>query len=558
MSEVKIPYVNRSAAQIKEYVLTRIFGSRDVNGNFVAGEGLVPEMTDHSDNNLLVRIINIWAGIAEMLGFYIDVAAKETFLQTCRRYRSAALIARFYDYRIKCRTAASVGMTFYLNAAHSADITIPMLTQVKNEDSISFLTTEDLVIAAGQTRGTVIARNAVSMPYEILVTSTGLANQEYQIPATAMYNSASLRVNGIIYTSVDTFAFSKSTDTHFIETVDESGTPVVRFGDGVLGFIPVASALIELSYQATDGSVGNIASAQINTIASTLTLPTGIVLTCTNLLSAAGGTEIETLKQLKRRIPMSNRTKMRAVTQQDFIDIAQTYPSVARAGVTTQCGAAIQLYIVPLGGGIASELLLNDVAAYFDDKKVFGRLLQVQPTGEVTVKLVLQIKARADYSQVSVFDAVKARLVSFGSYENQAISGRVELSDIFEIIENTEGVVASKIITMTTQPFARPVGVWQTLDWTPITLVGSNQTVQWRMEFVTIHTFQLFRNNVYVGTHTVGAQVTKTEIQFTVNDDYDIGTRFTFVTYAYYGTIQLSEPSLPVIQLGDISIGAYS
>jgi len=557
MADIKIPYVNRSYAQIKEYILTRIFGSRDVNGNFVAGQGLVPEMTDHTENNLMVRITSIWAGIAEMLGYYIDSSAREAFLQTCRRYRSAVLIARFYDYRIKCRTAASVGITFYLNQAHTSNITIPANTQVRTEDNISFFTTTDLVIPVGQTRGTVSARNSYATSFQQLAVSNGQANQEYEIPSSAAYNGTSIRIGGVSYFSKDTLAFSNNTDRHFIETVNESGNPVVRFGDGYNGIIPGNGSVIEVSYQVTNGASGNVSTGQINTIVSSLTLPMGISLTCNNLLGGAGGAEIQSLTELKRRIPLSNRTKMRAVIAQDYIDIAETYPSVDKAGVETECGAAIKLYIVPVGGGVASSQLLTDVALFFEDKKILGRQLIVLPSGEVRTKWSIRIKVRADFSESTVFDAVKANMVNFLSYQNQSIGGRVELSDMYELIENTEGVIASKIDIMTTIPFARPNGVWQTLDWSVNTLPTSNTTTRWGVKFVTTSTYQLFREDVYVGTHSVGSIVTRSEVQFTINANYAVGDNFTFVTYPYFGTIQLNEPSVPVVVANDITLSAY-
>lgn len=557
MADIKIPYINRSHAQIKEYILTQVFGARDNNGNFVAGQGLVPEMTDHTENNLMVRIMSVWAGIAEMLGYYIDSSAKEAFLQTCRRYRSAVLIAKFYDYRIKCRTSASVGITFYLSLPHATDVTIPANTEVTTEDGIKFFTTADLVIPAGSTRGTVMARNAVSVAFQQLAISTGQPNQEYEIPTASAYNGTAIRIGGISYFSKDTLAFSLNTDRHFIETVNEQGNPVVRFGDGFFGIIPGVGASIEVSYRVTDGASGNVASGQLNTINTPLSLPVGVTVTCSNLLGASGGSEIQSLTELKRRIPLSNRTKLRAVTKQDYIDLAETYPSVAKAGVETECGAAIKLYIVPMGGGVASIQLQNEVSVFFEDKKILGRMLNVLPSGEVKTKWGIKIKTRADYSELAVFDAVKARMVDFLSYQNQSIGGRVELSDMYELIEGTEGVIASKIEVMTTIPFARPVGAWQTLDWSISTLPTSINTVKWKITFVAVDTYQLFKNSVYVGSYTVGSLVARTEIQFTINVNYVVGDSFTFVSYPYYGTIQLDEPSVPVVAVGDIALSAY-
>jgi len=557
MANVNIPYVNRSYQQIKEFILTRLFGVRDDNGQFVPGAGLVPEVTDHTENSLLVRIISVWAGLIEMLNYYIDNASTETFLATCRRYRSGVLIARFYDYRIKCRTAATVNITFYLSAAHTSTVTIPANTIVLTADGINFYTTQDLVIAIGDTRGTVGARQASNIGFTTLGTSNGKANQVFELATTTAFNSVSIRIGGVSYASKDTFAFSTPTDKHFVETVNESGVPIVKFGDGYFGIIPASGATIEVSYKTTFGVFGNVAPYLINTIVSSLTLPSGITATCSNLNAASGGGEIESLAELKRRVPLSNRTRMAAVPKQDYIDLTETYPSVQKAGVEYSCGADIKLYIVPTGGGIASTELLADVTTYMDDKKIMGRRLSVLPTGQVRIKLGIRLRIRPDYNQTAVYAAVKAKLTTFGSYLNQQIGGAIELNDVIAEIESTEGVIVSKVDTMTTIPFARPLGDWQTLDWTVATGVNSSETVQWKISFTAVDRFQLLRNGSYIGTYDVGDTVTRNEMVFTINDEYTIGDEWVFTTYPYFGSVILSEMSLPVILEGDIALSGY-
>jgi hypothetical protein len=558
MADVKIPYTNRSYQQIKEYVLTRLFGLRDANGQFIQSGGLVPEVTDHTENSLLVRIVSLWAGLIEALNYYIDSAARETFLATCRRYRSAVLIARFYDYRVKCRASATCDVTFYIPSVQTTAILIPAYTILSTDDGIRFYTTQAATLAVGQTRITIPTKQASSIAFAQLAISSGKANQKYELSTNIAYNSLSVKVNGLAWASKDTFAFSSPTDRHFIETVNESGVPIVKFGDGYFGVIPQTGTTIESAYQTTYGALGNVSPYLVNTIVSTLVLPSGVTVTCANLNGAAGGTEVESLAELKRRVPLSNKTRLSAVTKQDYISITELHPSVQRAGVEAQCGADIKLYVVPSGGGVASTQTLSDVAAYAEDKKIIGRKVTVLPTGQVRVKLNIRLRVRADYDINAVYMAVKSRLSAYGSYLNQQIGGTVELNDIIAEIENTEGVVVSKIDGMTTVPFARPLGaVWQTLDWSVTTSPMSNDTVKWKIGFISTSRFQLSKNGNYVGTFNVGTSVVRSEVSFTVNAQYTEGSEFEFYTYPYFGTVVLSEMSLPVILEGDIALSTY-
>ncbi|MGK3946138.1 hypothetical protein ABK046_48285, partial [Streptomyces caeruleatus] len=72
----------------------------------------LPENTDYNSSNPLVRIIEIFAGIAQQLHYYIDFYAKELFLATARKFQSQRYFAQNVSYRIKGATPATVELTF--------------------------------------------------------------------------------------------------------------------------------------------------------------------------------------------------------------------------------------------------------------------------------------------------------------------------------------------------------------------------------------------------------------------------------------------------------------
>lgn len=71
----------------------------------------VPEITDYSEGNIFIIIISILAGIAEVIHYYIDNMARETFFVSARRYSSLFKHAKLVDYHVKSAIPASVDLT---------------------------------------------------------------------------------------------------------------------------------------------------------------------------------------------------------------------------------------------------------------------------------------------------------------------------------------------------------------------------------------------------------------------------------------------------------------
>ena len=134
----------------------------------------------------------------------------------------------------------------------------------------------------------------------------------------------------------------------------------------------------------------------------------------------------------------------------------------------------------------------------------------------------------------------------------------MRISDLYEVIENTDGVENSDIVAVRPVPYARPIlGTALPLVWSPTLLAGSTDTVRWRITMTSGTDFQLFRNNAFVGTFTVASLVTRTEVEFTVSASaYSAGDKWEFVTYPYNNFVSLSEPSILVAVVGDITINA--
>jgi uncharacterized phage protein gp47/JayE len=538
-----VSYIDRTYQQIKDAVIAKV-------------KVEVPELTDHNESNLFIKLVSIWAGLTEMVGYYLDNWARETHIVSTRMYENMLKHARFYDYRVHGVVSATVDVTFTLSGPAVADTTIPANTEVITGNNIRFFTVEDLVIPLGETSGTVGAIQGELITAVSLGTGTGVVYQEYEINNVNVADgTVVVRVNGITWESQETLGYSISTDNHYVQTTSKDKKPLIQFGDGVAGAIPPNGSTLEVDYRVSLGEAGNVAENTLTTIVPTLTIPGGLGISVTNAKAASGGAPTETIEQMRRRIPISTRTLKRAVRRIDYIELPELVPGVAKAGVGFDCGKKVTIYVVPEGGGIASSVLLDAVEAYMDERKMITTLLDVQTAGEVGILLSISITVKPNYSKTEVTTAVKASLVEFFAPENQMLKGEVHLSDIYQIVETTVGVQNSQITKMTTRSYARPLGATSVdLDWIPITQPSSNQTLRWEISFLNANDYQLFREGDYIGTFSVGLTVIQPEIYFTVIGSYTVGDKWEFYTYPYFGTVILAEQSIPTLQESDIII----
>lgn len=542
MSNSWVTYVQRTYQQIKDQVLTTL-------------QIKVPEITDHTENNIFVKMIGIWGGIAEMLGYYTDNAAREAFLDSCRLYASGIKHARFFDYRVHARVATSVDLTFTLDVPAASPVSIPSGTEVQTASGIIFLTTISNVIAVGQTSVVIGAVQKSRITGLSLGTALGTNGEEIELPTNLVDNSLLVRVNGLAWNGQDSFAFSLPTDQDFIQSVNEDKIPILRFGDNLNGVTPNTGDSLEIDYYITDGAI--VAGAgEINTINSIITLPPLTNISVTNLERSSGGADIESLDSLKKRIPLSVRTIQRAVTRSDYIHVTELNAGVVRAGVVFNCGKTVDIYIIPEGGGIAAAPLIASTQTWIDKRRMLTTTVRIFPAGEVHVKYAITIQVKPAYINSAVIAELRSRIVAFMAYQNQEIRGQVQLSDIYEIIETTKGIQYSDVFLMTAVPYARPLATTTPqLDWSRAIQIASTGTVQWRIIMTSGTQFSLYRANVYMGSFAVGAIVTQPEIVFTLNPGaWIINHSWEFFTYEYSGTLTLAEPSIPISLDSDVSI----
>lgn len=445
-----VRYIDRSFSTIKSSVLEALGTA-------------VPELTDYSSSNLLMVIVDIFAGVAELINYYIDITARELFLPTARRFASVLKLASLANYNGRAMTSAHTTLTFTAKDAsdntieNTSAFTIPSGTLLSDTIGNTWTTQHDQVFRLDFKTTQISAYQYTSITGATLGTADGTVNQSYPLPLHYRDSSLVITMGVDTWELVESLGFSSATDKHCVVKLLEDGLVYVTFGDGVHGLIPPNGAIILGDYHSTKGIDGNASSGSITTITSSLTLPVGVDhLEVTNSDPAYGGRDVEGIEELRRAIPIALRTLNRAVTKKDYEDIAILSANIRAARVEWDCGARLKLYLVSHGGGNPPQSILTETEDFVNARSMMTIPVTAYPSGETVVRGKVSIVGRFR-ALASVIDTKTLAVLQdlYNPYTSK-INQDIRTSDIVAAIDNIPEVDYLTLDYMYVQPYLRP------------------------------------------------------------------------------------------------------
>lgn len=435
------PY-QRSYQQIKAKLVESLMGLKDPQGQKL--------ITDYSEGNILIIILSLFAAIAEVLHYYVDNMARETFLSTARRYDSVVKHGALVDYHARAAIAATVDVILSRSITGNsigAKLTIPHGTLFTDSSGNSWLSARDVIWYSNVTtckvpiiqheRYTASALNNMVIPTgdRVILNLGTLPNGKYY-----EQGSMSLQIGGETWVLVDTFAKSKPTDKHFMVSVDEALNPYIMFGDGTFGKKPAAGAKItNVVFYLTNGTQGNVKSNTITSVPSVISSSITDA-TVSNAYDAGGGSNYENFTMLKEHIPLSVKTLGVAITKEDFESLAMLVDGVNKAKADYECGRKLTIYISPDGGAVASSELINRVYNLLSQRAPMTTWLKVKSAGKVQIILEMDVTGKKSYKTAEIQTQILTALYNAYSPEQAQIGGSVRVSDIYALIDNLSTV----------------------------------------------------------------------------------------------------------------------
>lgn len=537
------PY-QRSYQQIKAKLVESLMGLKDPQGQKL--------ITDYSEGNILIIILSLFAAIAEVLHYYVDNMARETFLPTARRYDSVVKHGALVDYHARAAIAATVDVTLSRSITGNsigAKLTIPQGTLFTDSSGNSWLSARDVTWYSNVTtckvpivqheKYTASALNNMIIPTgdRVIINLGTLPNGKYY-----EQGSMSLQIGGETWVLVDTFAKSKPTDKHFMVSVDEALNPYIMFGDGTFGKKPSAGAKItNVVFYLTNGTQGNVKSNTITSVPSVISSSITDA-TVSNAYDAGGGSNYENFTMLKEHIPLSVKTLGVAITKEDFESLAMLVDGVNKAKADYECGRKLTVYISPDGGAVASSELINRVYNLLSQRAPMTTWLKVKSAGKVQIILEMEVTGKKSYKTAEIQTQILTALYNAYSPEQAQIGGSVRLSDIYALIDNLSTVDYLHLTKFYIKPWPTTIYGNKELNLGQFKLNKAKGSMTYYITFNSSTTFTVRSvSNGYVTTGSVGSSI---QIIDKANGfDFSLDIQNNSYQSGYRYSITVSEPN---------------
>lgn len=452
-------YTNRDFYSLRDDLISRV-------QTRVAENGKQWTATDPADFG--VALVEAFAYVGDITNYYIDRVANEGYLGTATQRQSLLDISSLFGYTPAGYRQASVSVTF-ANYDTVAPALIPAGTQITVDIAVGsavtqliYTVSQDVAVNAAtdaNTPGTAVGVathgfNVDSLPAnaanpanpldrdgELLTDySSGFATQEFTLQYPSIVDgSVEIYVeNGGVYSQwkqVQHITDFGPTDSVYTLSSDANDYVTVTFGDGVSGAIPTTGSSIKAAYVVGGGLVGNIEGGQSFNIsyvpaASGLSISSlaNISIYTDPTSSATGGDDPESNDTIRTNAPAAIRTLKRAVTLQDYQDLALSVQNVGKAFAKATQPNSVALYVAPLVSDVSQDYypgfdaaniavtsgwteLKDSVVNYFSDKTQIGVEISVLPPTYIPAKIDIQYNLQTGYDHNQIVNSLKYAVV---------------------------------------------------------------------------------------------------------------------------------------------------
>ena len=358
-----------------------------------------------------------------------------------------------------------------------------------SDNIIDFKTDADVAALHGEdvSKRTENLKNTALKAYdidgELLGTSTGLADQSFTLSETVVHTSftagitsgtGDIRIfvdNGTVFEEWQRVAYTmdySSYDKVFSVSVDANDKVVISFGDGISGAIPPMSMPIKAQYIAGGGSEGNIVAG---TLVNWGNIPLGEPdasairnnITPVNAVDATGGVDPESNDSIRYNAPRAMRSLNRAVTLQDYSDLALSVGGVAKANAVAANSASVTVYISPTSPDSSTDVtpgfygdsitdtmktLKTTVKQFLDDRKQIGTSVYVYEPYYTALSISILYSPAPQYSTSVVEDNIKKALIYGFGYNYVNFADVLTPEEVEFKLRQVDGVVNVKVISL--------------------------------------------------------------------------------------------------------------
>ena len=294
---------------------------------YLKGQSVLKDY-DFEGSNLSI-LTDLLAYSAHTSAFNANMVASEMFLDTAQIRKNVVSRAKELGYTPTSRTAAKAVFNLTVNSPQVAGNTPDSLTVSRGHQfttvfdgtSYTFITLDNQTIkpVAGAFNFSSLEIYQGKLTTDVYRYNSQVANQRFPMLNTNI-DTSTIKVNVTSNETVTSWTQAgdltnvTTTSNVFYLQENDDGLFELYFGDGIIGVEPKDGDLISISYLVTDAVHAN--GAKIFSMADSINGNSDV--TMTNMVSASGGKDIETVDQIKFSASKFYTSQNRLVTVQDY------------------------------------------------------------------------------------------------------------------------------------------------------------------------------------------------------------------------------------------------
>lgn len=249
-----------------------------------------------------------------------------------------------------------------------------------------------------------------------------------------------VRVGDRLYTEAPTLFGLGSEDRVYAVTTGREERSSVQFA----GRLPSGAHNVTAVYRNGGGTAGNLAAGRITTVMT----PVLGVRSVTNLVAADGGSDAETIDDMRTAAPQSIRTLDRVVSLADFEAFVRTYRGVGKA-LATELQVGLRKVVCLT---IATTTLVSPGVDLIDALKkalvkvtVPGRTIRVAGFKDLAAQVTVALAIDPMLRRANVENGVRTTLALRFGRGARRFGEALHRSAVLAAVHDVEGVVAARL-----------------------------------------------------------------------------------------------------------------
>lgn len=213
---------------------------------------------------------------------------------------------------------------------------------------------------------------------------------------------------------------------NFVVETEDDGRAYLRFGNDILGKKPRLDTPLYACYRIGNGQAGNVG---VDTIVNIFIQPENLkpedrpnikdiqraINVIRNPLPAQGGTESESIEQVRLHAPQAFRQQKRAVTEADYAAAAQRYPGVQKAIANRRWTGSWHTIFITVdreGGRAVDEEFKRNLREFLEPFRLAAHDIEIDSPRFVPLDIGMTVKVKSNYFRSNL---KKALLDTFGN-----------------------------------------------------------------------------------------------------------------------------------------------